>query len=227
MWCSIRSGVLSGAPSRRPPRAVRLAWAVAWCAAIGAGCGPPTDELVSQGLDGEESPIVLRLSPGTNDGTRGRLLKLAVTNVGKTPVGWDSSFKAFLWWGVNYADDTGVAFEEPFAEGKSSPADDELTQRFIKVGPGQTVTRTFDLDEAIEFFYSATPLGPRGHGPPVWFEGRRKYLCDGHADVVVRVGYHLSEDDKKAFAGRFGKSSGALEMTDKAAESNAVVLKSH
>jgi hypothetical protein len=138
------------------------------------GCTNPLQE--TPGL------VIYVSSPGkpSRDSMR---VKVEVWNEDKVPLDWDRDFSLFLNWDVRYPDGSPV---------KMVPCDElpeparELIPRVVRLDPGQTVSRVFDLAKPMKVFRSAH--SSKGH--VMAYEEWARFVVEEKTDsVMVRVVY--------------------------------------
>jgi hypothetical protein len=170
----------------RPTSRRRVGIAVAGFAALWASvtapvaCAPRTDM----------PSLVIRLSSEAESSSDSVRVKVEVKNQSKLRLDWDRDFSLFLHWEVRYADGSPVAVVP--CDELPRPDSQDLSTRLLTLGPGQSVSRVFDLVRPMKFFR----CGHSSEGMPTAYEDWSRFAIErGKAgQIMARIEYCFGGD---------------------------------
>lgn len=159
------------------------------------------------------------------------MVRISATNEGISPVTWDTEFAALMRWSVSIGD--GIDYRATEKHETIPQASQPLSPtRFIRLCPGQSISRDFDLTQGIKRFVTghgsfAGPEGAVGHSP-VAYEALVKYsIPEKSKTITVSVGYLDSEPDTiggDTFQLYFGKTIKDAGLPEGFFDSNRLVF---
>jgi hypothetical protein len=164
--------------------------------------------------------LVLRAEP---DGSgKKSVVRLLITNSGKVPITWDMSFSVFLKWRAYYEDHIPVAVAQRWDVDR--PTANEIDNRLVSLGAGETASKTIDLDSEIRCFGSGTiHFKDLRHGGSIGAEYLLRFkFDDSHRSAMIEVDYKISPTDKAGFRAWTGRDVKEYSFYDGNASSNSL-----
>jgi hypothetical protein len=134
-------------------------------------------------------------------------VKIAFTNRDEKAVGWDREFAVFVDWSVQTLEGKDVLPTEVGTMGR--PEKSDFKTRFIKLAPGETISKELVLTEKVQQFACghgtfAGPGGAKIHQANGYEHTIRYVIPQATAGVRVRATYRLPFMGRECFKQWFG-----------------------
>jgi hypothetical protein len=180
---------------------------------ICAGCGSEDE--------GDGSPrfkLILEKKP-QGDAERPHI-KVSVTNNSKAAIAWDKQFSVFLHWHASYEDGTPVETLPNYDVAR--PTEEEVNSRFVVLAPGETVSKSLDLTDAIRSFGSGTMHSrEQRHAAYTGFEYYFRFSADDRdKSIIISLEYKIGMNGWGGFRAWTGRDPNAYQFFEGDAASN-------